>query len=41
MHNSRKIIQISPFTFEHIGGVEKYAEILNEIFPNEITTIEG
>ena len=41
MHNSRKIIQILPFAFEHIGWVEKYAEILNEIFPNEITTIEG
>ena len=41
MHNLQKIIQVSPFAFKHIGGVEKYAEILNEIFPNEITTIEG
>ena len=41
MHNSQKIIQISPFAFEHIGGVEKYAEILSEIFSNKIATLEG
>lgn len=29
---TKKILQISPYDFAHLGGVEKYAEILNEIF---------
>ncbi len=41
MHNLQKIIQVSPFAFEHIGGVEKYAEILDKMFQNKITTLEG
>lgn len=29
---SKKILQISPYDFSHLGGVEKYAEILDGIF---------
>lgn len=29
---TKKILQISPYDFAHLGGVEKYAEILEEIF---------
>lgn len=31
---TKKILQISPFAFDHLGGVEKYAEVLQEIFPH-------
>lgn len=31
----KKIIQICPFPFNHMGGVEKYAEILQKIFEKE------
>ncbi len=35
---SKKILQISPYWFEHPGGVEQYAKILQEIFPEKIIT---
>lgn len=34
-----KIIQISPYTFHHPGGVEQYARVLQETFPGEILTL--
>lgn len=36
---NKKILQISPYDFEHIGWVEQYAKILQEIFWEEIITI--
>lgn len=38
---SKKIIQISPFAFDHPGGVEQYARILQELFPDTMTTLAG
>ena len=38
---SRKIIQISPFSFDHPGGVEQYARSLQELFPNDMSTLSG
>lgn len=35
----KKILQISPYDFEHLGGVEKYAEILDEIFTSPPTPL--
>lgn len=37
----KKIIQISPFAFDHPGGVEQYARTLQELFPSEMTTLAG
>jgi glycosyltransferase involved in cell wall biosynthesis len=35
------ILQISPFAFEHPGGVEQYARTLQEIFPDDMITLAG
>jgi hypothetical protein len=35
----QQIIQISPYTFDHPGGVEQYARILQDIFPEEMKTL--
>ncbi len=37
----KQIIQISPYAFDHPGGVEQYARVLQEIFPGEMTTFAG
>jgi hypothetical protein len=37
----KKIIQISPYSFDHPGGVEQYARTLQEIFPDEMITLAG
>lgn len=35
---TKKILQISPYWFDHPGGVEQYAKILQNIFPKKIVT---
>ncbi len=35
----KKILQISPYTFSHPGWVEQYARILQELFPDQMTTL--
>ena len=37
----KKILQISPYTFDHPGWVEQYAKTLQEIFPEDIYTLSG
>ncbi len=37
----KKIIQISPYSFDHPGGVEQYARTLQEIFPDDMMTFAG
>jgi glycosyltransferase involved in cell wall biosynthesis len=36
-----KILQISPFAFDHPGGVEQYARTLQELFPAEMESLSG
>lgn len=35
----KDILQILPYDFAHTGGVEKYGEILQEIFPEQMRTL--
>lgn len=37
----KQIIQISPYAFDHPGGVEQYARVLQELFPIEMKTFAG
>lgn len=37
----KKILQISPYSFDHPGGVEQYARTLQEIFPDDMMTFAG
>lgn len=37
---TKKILQICPYPFNHIGGVEKYSEILQEILTNNSKNID-
>lgn len=38
---TKNIIQISPFAFDHPGGVEQYARTLQGLFPDEMMTLAG
>lgn len=37
----KRFLQISPFWFDHPGGVEQYARVLQGLFPDEINTLAG
>lgn len=37
----KKILQISPYGFDHLWWVEKYAQILDKIFGNSLKTVCG
>lgn len=37
---NKRIFQISPYRFDHLGGVEKYAEILEKIFQKNSENLE-